>query len=262
MSISKKLFLGISAFILIFVILSYSGFVLFMPGVVESFKQDEMKAIANRIKSADNESVVQTLISDQSASSDISIVIEATGLGMYGSDTRGRGQGRNGDGLGSMLKNTESTSGISFYYAEHHVLNTPFMIYKDATNPDYIVYVMRPAQSINEVVMVAGQFFRNIAIIAILSGLVFSYIYSRRFVNPILNLNKIAKHMAKLDFTHSYNEFGEDEIGELGRSINHLSDQLSCALRDLKNELEHSEHLNTQQRRFLADASHELKNPP
>lgn len=267
MSISKKLFYGISAFILIFVALSYGGFVLFMPDFVEDYKQAEMKNIADQIRDADNSAEIEMIMGHLSASTDISVVIEEAGIGMYGSESsRGYGQGRNSNGLGNMLRavkadDDDDDDDVSFFYAEHHVLNTPFMIYKDAADKTYVIYVMRPAQSVDDVVRVAGRFLGIIAAVAILSGLVFSYIYSRRFVNPIIRLNNIAKHMAKLDFSQVYKSSCSDEIGELGNSINYLSSQLNRALSDLEAELKHTEKLNAEQRRFLADASHELKTP-
>ncbi len=92
-------------------------------------------------------------------------------------------------------------------------------------------------------------------------GMVFSYVYSKRFSRPIVELNKIAKSMARLDFTKVYTGSQNDEIGELGRNVNYLSKQLDQALTALKEELSKKEALQDMQKQFLAEASHELKTP-
>ncbi len=263
MSIRKRLFLGISTFILIFVIIAFGAFVVFMPNFVENSKQEEMIAVARQIKNASSQDALDLLVSDISGSTDISVVMETDMVsGNMSGNGHGRGAGRNiTEGMGGILDAAASAGSQDFFVVEHRALNTPFMIYKDYSELSQTFYVMRPMQSIDDVVGVAKEFFSVIAIFAILSGLGFSYVYSKRFVKPILTLNEIAGHMAQLDFTHIYTDTGRDEIGELGRSINHLSEQLDRALKDLEDELQHKERLNQLQKRFLADASHELKTP-
>ncbi|GKT37940.1 hypothetical protein ADUPG1_003878, partial [Aduncisulcus paluster] len=102
--------------------------------------------IANLIKeakAADSDEAVSTIISDLSSASDISVVIEEKGVGMYGSaESRGRGQGQGrsmGSGLGNMLQDANTSEETEFFFAQHHILNTPFMIYKDAEDIDYVI---------------------------------------------------------------------------------------------------------------------------
>ena len=73
----------------------------------------------------------------------------------------------------------------------------------------------------------------------VVAGIIASFI-SRKFTNPILQLNDIANKMAKLDFSKKYRITDtEDEINELGRSINTMSDKLEATIKELqKNNIE------------------------
>lgn len=260
MSISRKLFIGIATFIIGFVVLAIVAFIAFMPDYVESVKQNEMKSVAEQIKVEPVETL-DDLVRDLSASSDLSISILSSEGSMMGSEDRGRGRGRVAGGFGSMLQHANESEIQEYYQASHSNLNTKFIVYKDASDPNFIVFIMRPVQSVDDVVDVAKQFLIWIAVLAISFGLAFSYIYSKKFVNPILELNRIANNMSELDFSNVYEGTDTDEIDQLGESINHLSKQLSHALSSLEDELKHSEKLNILQKQFLADASHELKTP-
>lgn len=263
MSIRRKLFLGIIAFILGFILLALGLFVIYMPSFVEKTKQSEMLDIAQMIQEIEGEESLELLITDISGATDITVVLENEAIQPSGGNGgRGRGMGRNFvDGFGGIIAEASTMNSSAFYTVKHHALNTDFMIYKDTLSNGNAFFIMRPVESIDDVVKVAKDFFMGIAVLALMSGLIFSYFYSSMFVGPILKLNEIARHMANMDFSHSYSETGRDEIGELGRSINHLSTNLDKALRELEAELRYKEKLNRLQKRFLADASHELKTP-
>ena len=74
--------------------------------------------------------------------------------------------------------------------------------------------------------------------------------------------------MSNLDFTARYEVKSQDEIGELGNSINTLSDQLEHTISELKtanNELridnERKTQIDDMRKEFLSNVSHELKTP-
>jgi len=265
MSIRRKLFVGISTFILIFVIVAYSGFTLFMPDFVQKAKQNEMVQVAETLAEMDDFDEMSEAISNISTTSDISVVLTSGNNNVVlGAERQGQGHGRGNmqaEGLVKMLQPSGSGGGSFFYTTEHHALNAPYLVYVEELNADYQIYVMRPYQSIDDVVEVSNGFFMMIGIGAIVSGLLFSWVYARAFSGPILELNKIARYMSELDFSHKYSGTQGDELGELGQSVNHMSDQLNKALTELETELRHKEHLHLLQKQFLADASHELKTP-
>ena len=57
---------------------------------------------------------------------------------------------------------------------------------------------------------------------------------TRSFVRPLEELSKIATKMSHLDFAVKYPVKTKDEIGELGQSINLLSEKLEKTISDLK----------------------------
>lgn len=133
----------------------------------------------------------------------------------------------------------------------------------------YLLYIKIPITSIQESVKISNKFLYLIGgITIIIGGIIGSYI-SRRFTEPIFELNNIAKKMANLDFSHKYKETdSDDEINELGRSINMMSDKLEGTIKQLKNnnlelekDIEEKSKIDEMRKSFISDVSHELKTP-
>ena len=104
-------------------------------------------------------------------------------------------------------------------------------------------------------------------IFMIIAGLVM-YFISYRFTNPILEINKIADEISKLDFSHRIEVTSDDEIGDLGYSINKMSSQLEIAIKELQlsndklaKEILYKNKVDQMRKEFVANASHELKTP-
>ena len=99
-------------------------------------------------------------------------------------------------------------------------------------------------------------------------SLLCSFVYSRYITKPIVRLNDIAGKLAKQDFDWSCDVSRQDEIGQLGQSLNTMSRNLSGALNDLRasnaalrGEVEQERELDRQRMAFFSAASHELKTP-
>ena len=132
----------------------------------------------------------------------------------------------------------------------------------------YSVYIRVPIASIEESVRISNSFLYLIAtIVIIVGGIVIMYI-SKRFSNPISELNEIEKKMANLDFSHKYNVTDDDEINELGKSINVMSEKLEKTIQQLRNtnielekDIEKKSKIDEMRKSFISDVSHELKTP-
>ena len=98
--------------------------------------------------------------------------------------------------------------------------------------------------------------------------LVIGYFISRQFTRPLIQIGEVADSMSRLDFSKKYEGKSPDEIGELGRSINLLSEHLEEAISELKrsneqleDEIREKEKIDAMRREFIVNASHELKTP-
>lgn len=74
--------------------------------------------------------------------------------------------------------------------------------------------------------------------------------------------------MSKLDFSKKYAVQSDDEVGQLGKSINSLSDQLDRAIfslteanKKLREDIEQERRIDKMRKEFINNVSHELKTP-
>ena len=133
----------------------------------------------------------------------------------------------------------------------------------------YLLYIRIPIASIQESVKISNNFLYLMAGFAILIAAVIVSYVSRKFGDPITELNDIAKKMSKLDFSHKYKvKDTDDEINNLGKSINIMSDKLENTIKQLRNtnielekDIEEKSKIDEMRKSFISDVSHELKTP-
>jgi len=133
----------------------------------------------------------------------------------------------------------------------------------------YLLYIRIPINSIQESVKISNNFLYLMAGIAILIAAVIVSYVSRKFGDPIAELNDIAKKMSNLDFSHRYRITDvDDEINNLGKSINVMSDKLEKTIKQLRStnielekDIEEKSQIDEMRKSFISDVSHELKTP-
>ncbi len=133
----------------------------------------------------------------------------------------------------------------------------------------YKLYMRIPINSIQESVKISNNFLYLIAGITIFFSAIVVIVISRKFTDSILELNDIAKKMSNLDFSHKYRiKDANDEIDELGKSINSMSDKLERTIKQLRNnnlelerDIEKKSKIDEMRTTFISDVSHELKTP-
>ena len=104
--------------------------------------------------------------------------------------------------------------------------------------------------------------------VIVISGIISSFV-SRKFTAPILELNAIAQKMSNLDFSQKYQiNDTEEEINNLGKSINTMSDKLEKTIQqltvnnnELEKDIERKSKIDEMRKQFISDVSHELKTP-
>ncbi len=131
------------------------------------------------------------------------------------------------------------------------------------------VYIRMPVTPIQDSVHISNQFLLILGFATMIIGGIAISVITERFTKPIEELNGIANGMANLDFSKKYRiQDNEDEINELGRSINTLSDKLEDTIYQLKlnnmeleKDIEQRSKIDEMRKQFISDVSHELKTP-
>ncbi|PGU88151.1 two-component sensor histidine kinase [Bacillus cereus] len=123
------------------------------------------------------------------------------------------------------------------------------------------IYAMASLQPVDEAVQMVQDYY--IYIIAFVVVLIFlaSFYYSKQIAKPLLKINDTTKKIAQLDFTEKIPIISKDEIGDLSKNINVLSNKLHSHIGQLEEDIEKERRLENTRKEFISGVSHELKTP-
>ncbi len=136
-----------------------------------------------------------------------------------------------------------------------------WLTYKEVAADGTQVTGRIPLYSVNEVIEIVQGFLLVFLSLVFLASLVFAYFFARGISRPIVELNKIAQGLGALDFSQVYQGKRADEVGQLGATLNAISQQLENTLTDLRAELNKEKTLEKMRQRFTATVSHEIQTP-
>lgn len=147
-------------------------------------------------------------------------------------------------------------------------LKTKFLVMASRLSNNETLILTTPIVAISENTDIANRFFMLTGLITILLGGTAIYFFATKYTRPILEMNQIAQEMSRLNFSIKYPVKTDDEVGQLGKSLNSLSDQLDKAISELTEansklieDIERERKIDKMRKEFVSNVSHELKTP-
>lgn len=132
---------------------------------------------------------------------------------------------------------------------------------KDENGETIYFFTMASLQPIDEAVEMMKEYYIYFVIAVAILILLAAFYYSKKIASPLLKINDTAKRIANLDFAEKVPVKSKDEIGELSKNINFLSDTLHAYIEALQQDIEKERQLENTRKNFIAGVSHELKTP-
>ena len=170
--------------------------------------------------------------------------------------------------LTSKAKIKNGSDNINIYTVDDSTTNKYLLLKSEADN-GYLVYIKIPINPIKESVRISNETLILLgALLIVISAFASSYI-SRRLTEPIVQLNRITKKMANLDFSEKYKIMdASDDMNTVGTNINEMSEKLESTIKRLRSnnnqlekDVEEKSKIDDMRKQFISDVSHELKTP-
>lgn len=160
------------------------------------------------------------------------------------------------------------TEDYTVYKQFNRALSSEYMDLYGFIGDNYMILIRTDLESIQEGVLIANKFLQYVGgVMLMLSSLVIFFL-SESVTRPVKELSNIAKEMSNLNFDVKYKVENTDEIGELGKSINILSEKLELTISDLKqaniklqSDIDKKLEIDEMRKDFLSNVTHELKTP-
>lgn len=118
-----------------------------------------------------------------------------------------------------------------------------------------------PLLTIDETLEVFRSYIWKALAIGFLISVIVSYWLAKSITDPVAKLNCLARKIGRLEFDDSYQSRRTDEIGQLGATLNEITQILKDTIGNLQTELSKKQQLEKLRKRFVAQVSHELQTP-
>lgn len=278
--IRVKLFATLLATLILFIVLitAFSTPVLFQTFSYQTYSR--LSRAADEVNTCSPGSVtyyfdLSAISSNNNASFEI---VNPDGTLAYTSDdgsAHGSSHFSSSSATGSLYSELQATD--SYQYAMDYenfeirkkiAANTEYFVYSRELDTGETIHVYSEVADVEDIVYVAGRVYSFISVMMVILLAVVFYMLVAKFTKPLVEMNDITKDMAKMNFERKCDDYGKDEIGELGKSINTLSTALDATLMDLKDkngqlekDIELRLALDNARKSFINNVSHELKTP-
>ena len=273
-SIKTKMFIGICIFVLI---LTTFGVILnasFFKNYYLIKKKNNMINKAEVFReyytnnSLDLEELLEKIALDISGNASLINLDKGVIYSTYLTKRNNQMLGMNVSSMSSKTINLILSEKIVFEIKEHKKFKTAFISLSYLISSKNILIIEVPLEAIEESAKISMEFSLITALFSLLSGSLIAYFYSKKFTDPIIELNEIAKDISLLKFSNKFKNDTGDEISLLGSSINEMSDRLKEAIfnlskanKHLKDDIDLKDKIDEMRKTFISNVSHELKTP-
>jgi len=154
----------------------------------------------------------------------------------------------------TKLKNAEGQNYILFSVLEEHIDEK--VLYLIGLLPNgHIVMLEKPLGFMTEALEISNHIIFSVGAGVLAIGIVLAYYMAYVFTKPIIKINKTALAISNLEFDSHLNIKNKDEIGDLGHTIN----QISQTLKDYLDEIEVQNEMLEVDKNKLEVMNHQLK---
>lgn len=166
-------------------------------------------------------------------------------------------------------RNLYSTKDAVVKLAKDTLNNRNYIVLNAKLDNGNDLCIRTPISAIKESLRISNNVLIIVGSISVFVSAVIVSVVSKRFSSPILEISNIAKKMSKLDFSQKYiPSDSDDELDELGNSINLMSDKLEETINELRKnndelerDIKEKSKIDEMRTQFISDVSHELKTP-
>lgn len=281
-SVRLKFFAAIAAVALVFITVISCLNLFFYDHYYMAQKQNSLRDIYSRVCQSyytnNNEALQETLFRIENSDSVRISILDAAGAMIYDSDAARNGNSPNfftswktvqlvHSALVSADQRKLDIGHVDFVVVQMNDLRENFLCLVGRLGDGYLVERI-PFAFMEQNSMFNSTFLLITGAVTLVICLILGAVLASYFTRPLIEMGSIAKSMAHLDFSQKYEGDEIDEIGQLGQSLNLLSDHLRDAINDLRtsneqlaHEIEEKERIDAMRREFIVNVSHELKTP-
>ncbi|SHE94853.1 sensor histidine kinase [Alkalibacter saccharofermentans] len=258
-SIFNRIFIYMAILILII-----SGFIVFM---VEFFLDDfYYMTQENSLRETAEE--IQELYDENNADIEDILKTYSLSLGMTVEIVTDRGtvlySGSVSGGSGNMRHMMNMMMGQGRFYrmnANDSSVEQDWLIFNQELSDGNYLVIRTGYESFQRAIEALKSFMMYLILPVLILSIAVIYPLSKGISKPLVELNKVAQRMKKLDFKAKYSVRSQDETGQLGQTLNELMVKLEDTIRQLTEELEKEKNLDKMRREFVARVSHEIQTP-
>lgn len=132
--------------------------------------------------------------------------------------------------------------------------NLARIVYIEPIDGDTFLCMNKVIRGIDQEVRIATYVIAAMGLLIAIMGALLWSVLTKPFTKQMEKMSAVTKKMAQLNFDEKIDYKSEDEIGQLAKSIDEMSDELKKSVNKLQQDVE-------RRKRLIRDISHELKTP-